>query len=263
MKYLKFLLFAILALGLLAIMVMLFGRVSGEEFSAQKFTRRTFTYYQVPFLRQQLTPVSFSQSWGNSKELSTYLNSMKLIGDVSNEEIRWDIVRLHEIGTSGSQGDAEILTKYFDQWGAFGNKTWVEWTQNKDNSDVAATFWPLVAKLAHEKLYILIPDLFDAARGAKTGAEFLERVKPTLLESINRMSEIESAEEDTEAEKQLSELANYLRDLQPSEVSQRYIDDITEKAEATATVEEDSDSDDETDDDTEDVDAEADPDDDF
>jgi len=42
---------------MLAVSVALFGMVVGEEFSPDKFARRSFIYYEIPLLGIQVSPV--------------------------------------------------------------------------------------------------------------------------------------------------------------------------------------------------------------
>ena len=183
--------------------VFLFGGVSGEEFCPQRFMLRSFTYYRIPFAGTQVWPVSFGKSYRGTNALTTHLRANSLLGPTSNSPIRWDIVNLNQAGSSQDRGDAEILVRYLQQPGARGAEDWLKWTTNTKNQDLAATFWPIVAKLADAKLYILVPDVFDAARASESAPEFVAWVRDDLNKSI---ADLAAAELDRNNTKRVDEL---------------------------------------------------------
>jgi len=190
---LKLILIIVLAFGVSVVGIGLFGRVSGEEFSPNRFARRRFSYYQLPFVAKQLTPVSFSKGVGGPPPLATYLRANGFLKSVRTKTARWDIVTINEPGRVNNKGDAEILTKYLDQPGAFGGESWLDWTKSSEHAEIAATFWPFVADLAYEELYILLPDIFDMARRSSSIKEFLTAIHKEVPTAIRKIAESEKA----------------------------------------------------------------------
>lgn len=205
---LKIILIFVLVCGVSIMFVWLFGNVRGEEFSPNRFARREFSYFQIPFVGTQLTPVSFSKPFGGTDPLVKHLRANGLLSSVRSKAVRWDIVTLKEPGRNNDKGDAEILTKYLDQRGAFGGDTWLEWTEDPETAEVAETLWPLVADLAYEELYILLPDLFDLARRYPDIDEFVKAVHEELPTSIRKVAESEKVGGNAERASQLESFAS-------------------------------------------------------
>ena len=194
------------------VIVGLFGRVEGEEFCPQKFTVQQFSYYQIPLVKIQITPVTFSPSSRGNAALSRHLRTQRLLGAVSSQ-LRWDIVYMGDISSESSRGDADILVKYLEQPGAIGSENWLDWTQDKSNEDIAQRFWPLIAKLAQEQLYILMPDVFDWARSAQSAEQFSIQVQTTIPERVRRLAKAERSRENTSRADQLEQVADQVADL--------------------------------------------------
>lgn len=154
------LLTAAVACVVLVGVVWLFGGVSGEEFSPQKFTMRRFQYWQIPILKIQVWPVSLNKIGGNEDKLAKHIRMNRLHGSVSSQQNTWDLVSLDEISGKTFRGDASILTNYLKQPGAVGLTSLLDWTI--DHPALAKEVWPLVALLAHEGLYPVIPEVLDA-----------------------------------------------------------------------------------------------------
>lgn len=208
----RYLLFGLLTCVISAIVIGLFGRVQGVEFCPQKFTLQEFSYYQVPLLGWQITPVTFSPSGRGNGPLSGYLRQQKLLGKVASE-LRWDIVQIFSAGTANQAGDAEILVKYLEQPGAVGTENWLAWTKNTEHAELVRVFWPVIAKLADRELYILMPDLFDFIRSAPTANRFVEHVRTQLAAEVEKLSEAEQLRENTDRANQLQIFAEKLRDI--------------------------------------------------
>lgn len=140
--------------------IWLFGRVTGEEFSPQKFTMRRFGYWQIPILKIQVWPVSLNKIGGVEDKLAKHIRMNRLHGSVASQQNTWDLVSLDEIGGETYRGDASILTNYLKQPGAVGLTSLLDWTI--ENPTLAKEVWPLVALLAHEGLYPVIPEVLGA-----------------------------------------------------------------------------------------------------
>ena len=211
-KIVRFLLISILICVGVGVIVGLFGRVDGEEFCPQKFTVQQFSYYQIPLARIQITPVAFSPSSRGNAALSRHLRTQRLLGTVSSP-LRWDIVNMGDVSSESSRGDADILVKYLEQPGAIGSENWLDWTQNKKHEDIVKRFWPLIAKLAQEQLYILMPDVFDWARSAPSAEEFAIRAQTMIPQRVRRLAEAERSRKNTSRADHLEQVASQIADL--------------------------------------------------
>ena len=166
--------------------ILMFGSVSGEEFSPQRFSRRSFFYYQIPVLRIQVWPVSFHKK---NSDLAKYLRSNKLLGQTSVPSPRWDIVQMSEVGHADYRGDASVLTSYLQQLDDSGTESWLKWT--KDHAALAQELWPLVAHMAQEDMYLLIPDLFEAALRATSKERLAKQLRRIIVSELRAFAKAE------------------------------------------------------------------------
>lgn len=155
--------------------IQVFGRVYGLEFSPHTFQRRYFHYYELPLLQIQITPIHRSD-WTKSLELQ--LVSDGLVGSDNSPELRWDLDWAQPGARSLVLGDANILCEYLDSRDANGRLRWQEWTDR--NPELAKSLWATVERLAIEKLYLLVPDVFALADRAADAAEFQQAIAETL-----------------------------------------------------------------------------------
>lgn len=142
-------------------LIMIFGRVSGEEFAPSEFKRRTFSYYEIPIVGIQVWPVKRFDVTG---DVETDLVTNKIITPKTPKDPRWDLVLGYRGSTQVADGDANILVRYLDRLDGKGGRTWQTWTTDKPK--LAKIFWPAIAKLAEEELYLFMPDLFEMAAAA-------------------------------------------------------------------------------------------------
>ncbi len=145
-------------LGMVALVISIFGRCSGEEFSPHDFTRRGFLYFRIPLVKLQVTPVYRSK---RSSALVGHLQSNKLVAATSRN---WQLVSLHTGVADPYVADPMILCRYLDQRDAQYDLTWLKWSS--DHADLAHVFWPVVARVARAGLYVTMPRLFETARAA-------------------------------------------------------------------------------------------------
>ncbi len=155
--------FGLLVAGTIALILFFgivnFGLVDGEEFAADTFQRRTYSYYELPLVRLKVSPITRSVSQYQLEQ--TLVNGNYIAAQAPPR--RWDLVITRRAGRSWRQGDALILCRYLDAWDANDDMTsyWETWTKN--HPALAKVLWPEVASLARQDLYFLIPPLFDRA----------------------------------------------------------------------------------------------------
>lgn len=148
-----------------------FGQIGAQEFSPDNFTRRTYTYYQIPLTGIQVTPTSMLTG---ASELETYLANQKLIPPPTGSTPRWDMIRDHSSLASQAPGAASILTTYLDIRQPDDNLIWLKWS--KEHPDEAKILWPMVTELAREGWYHALPDLFNFALGTPDPMTFQEEL---------------------------------------------------------------------------------------
>lgn len=175
---------ALFGLGLLA-----FGRVTGREFSASSFEQRDFTFYRIPWLHWQVTPV-----WHDDcqVELTAELQRNGLI-DESLTAADWRVAWVRLVG-SRRESDVAILTRYLDDDGL--GSAWVKWTV--DHPQLASHFWPTVQRAARLEAYLLIPDLFDLAGAADDPQEFQQRLDRSFRQLLAGLADDLTAAGDTQ-----------------------------------------------------------------
>lgn len=150
-----------LALLFIIMVVMVFGKVTGEEFSPSDFKRRSFHYYELPVVGLQVWPIKHFDATG---PLEFDLLTKKLIVLNPAPTPRWDLVRGQRVSQAENEGDAEILCSYLDQRDRTGNFSWHDWTN--EHPKLAAILWPAIAQLADQELYVFVPDAFALAAAA-------------------------------------------------------------------------------------------------
>ncbi len=199
----------ITCLGLLllfALTVLMFGHVGGEEFSPQRFSRRSFSYYQIPLLRIQIWPVRVAKiSNKASSDLAKYLRTNKLLGNSNGQPPRWDLVSMIQIGGGSYRGDALVLTSYLQQPGATGTESWLSWSKN--NPKLAQELWPVVARMARENMYVTIPNLFEAARLAESKEQLAAEIRRVVVSELSQFADAERKRGDVARANQLIRIA--------------------------------------------------------
>lgn len=160
-------------LGTVALVIMIFGRCSGEEFSPHDFTRRSFHYFRIPLVKLQVTPVYRSK---RSNPLVSHLQSKKFLAATSRD---WQLVSLHTGVAYLYEADPLILCRYLDQRDAKHDLTWLKWSS--DHADLADVFWPVIARVARAGLYVITPDLFKTAREATQPEELRAALHQRLV----------------------------------------------------------------------------------
>ncbi len=136
------------------------GQHSGQEFSPDDFSRRSFRYNQVPGLGWVISKKTYNDS---TKLLEQNLTADKLIKPVINQKKNWHLIR-----DSGDfkdlvshECDARFLCEYLDMTDDEGENFWIQW--NEKFPETAKVFWPVVAELARDQMYLKIPDVMQLA----------------------------------------------------------------------------------------------------
>ena len=136
------------------------GYTYGEEFSPDDFSRRSFSYNQIPGLEWTFIKKTYED------RTTTFEESLvvdDLVQPITNKTKNW-----HLTFDSGSRSslmshecDARFLTGYLDLTNDEGDYYWELW--NADYPKSAAIYWPKIADLARDQMYLKIPDVMQVA----------------------------------------------------------------------------------------------------
>ena len=168
------------------IATLLFGQHAGEEFCPHTFTRRTFFYFQIPLLGIQVSPI-FRDDTTNA--LENYLIAGKFITRNTTDKPRWDLVTAVSAGSKVVTGDAQILCSYLDTSDDKGGLAWQHWSDT--NPGAAKALWPLVAQLARQQLYLLVPELFELAGAEADPKALAQKLNRSLAAQYRRLAKIQ------------------------------------------------------------------------
>lgn len=162
------------AILLCFIATVMFGGVHGLEFCPQTFERRSYSYYELPILRLQVTGERNDDLTGDTEQ---YVALKGYVSTITGKK-DWHVL----VGSHGTRlrrpGDAGILIQYLDAEEKGDTRRWVQWSEK--NVELAKILWPAVQRLALNEAYVFVPDLFELAKAAHCEEEFQEAVKGLL-----------------------------------------------------------------------------------
>ncbi|QDT08070.1 hypothetical protein K227x_65000 [Rubripirellula lacrimiformis] len=134
------------------------GHVSGSEFSPTHFQQRDFSFYEIPLLQMQITPI---RRTGTTPATATYLRQNGLITTANGAPTTWHLVSISRGLTGEKPDDAELLTAPLGMLDG-SNEYWRQWSI--DHPENAKILWPVIQRLANRELYILVPALLELAQ---------------------------------------------------------------------------------------------------
>lgn len=195
--------------------ILFFGRVRGVELAPNHFLMREFSYWEIPLLKLQVSPVdrtSITPPLVN--QLAT--GNPALLNPTRVAHSDWDLVSVTR-GSSTRPADAKLLADFlqgttqppspasYHYGSASFNSPWALWTTAQPQH--AAELWPRVQTLAGRGQYLLIPDLFRLAEQATTAdppataGQLAERLDGFLGDSYQKMiADFQAAGEPAAAE---------------------------------------------------------------
>lgn len=158
-------LFALAAIPIGMLLLFAYGTVRGSEFSPDDFTRRDFSYQQIPWLNWTVSGIEYTDI---TQELEQTLTTDRLIRRKTTpqgQKKNWHLFYDSAVPDSHAC-DARFLTTYldFDDWDsktATSTPFWLKWNEKFPQS--AKIFWPTVADLARSEMYLTIPDVMRFA----------------------------------------------------------------------------------------------------
>jgi hypothetical protein len=189
------------ALSLGTFLTLWFGGVHGVEINPHTFARRSYSFYEIPFLGWQVRGIRREDVASTSVD---FLSQQKYVAPTKGAPNAWHIV----VGTRGVSapviGDADILVRYLEAQDAEDYHVYVKWSEKHPN--LAKIFWPAVSRLAQEEQYLFIPDLFELAESATDPVAFQAALNKKVAERLFELGQrLQAADEHAEAKKLLDE----------------------------------------------------------
>ncbi|MFG0290423.1 MAG: hypothetical protein ACF8CQ_19750, partial [Rhodopirellula sp. JB044] len=92
--------------GLLVVVIRSMGFVQGEEFSPSHFRSRTFSFYEIPLIHWQITPI---QRKSTTPSTAVLLTQKKWVSPPSDEPRVWHLVSLRRGLEESHDDDAALL----------------------------------------------------------------------------------------------------------------------------------------------------------
>ena len=166
------------------------GMRSGVEFSPDDFTRRSFSYNKDPLFgfvfvgREYVT---------RTTDLETELISDGWIKPLIRTKKQWHLVSDSRSNSElvSSDCDARFLTNYLDRTNSDFENIWTVW--NRDHPKLAKVFWPVVAEMARDEMYLLLPDLMQFADNynSKDTNAFQSAINDIRTNSYRKLGELD------------------------------------------------------------------------
>ena len=180
----------------LAALILIQGRVSGIEFSPTHLEQRSFHFFEIPVIEQQITPIRRKKV---TNECLRFLRTGGFVKRAPTSVPRWDLVSITR-GLSGTtHADAELLLSSLSTERE-DVAYWKTWTEK--NPTKAKHLWPIVQKLALNRLYLFIPPILEIAQNSDSEEGFqngiLVQIKldyQRLADSFDRQNKPDVAEE--------------------------------------------------------------------
>lgn len=159
----------VVLLAMTGLVILMLGKVHGTEFAPSHFTTRSFTFWELPLLQLQVSPIRRDSV---VTPVTNHLRSQGLVDVPSDPPAIWHLVEIQRGVSSPTPADAEILTSYLalsrtsatastGATGSTGGPVWEQWTRR--HPAAAKVLWPVIQRLARRELYILMPEIFEIA----------------------------------------------------------------------------------------------------
>jgi hypothetical protein len=189
----------VLLIAVLFILISTQGYVSGEEFSPTHFQLRNFSFYEIPLIHIQITPIKRS---GSTPSTATYVRQSALITPHKGVPTTWHLVSISR-GVSTTPADANLLLDQL-KLAKGDDGYWRKWSI--DHPARASVFWPVIQKLAERELYIMVPQLFELAQNDQRPQELRQRMDEILIEQyVGLIRDMETADRPELAQQLLAE----------------------------------------------------------
>jgi hypothetical protein len=185
----------------------LFGGVRGEEFNPYTFARRKFYFYEIPLLRVQIWPLVRNNASGDVESL---VQAESYVTPKKNTAEQWHLFTFNRSAAPSPPFDAAILKTYLDARDEKNANYWHDWSER--HPERAKALWPIVARFAQLKLYVVIPHFFELARTADDDAAF---AKALTQEAVQRLQDYGSRRQARDDHAAAVELFEAMLELDP------------------------------------------------
>lgn len=180
----------LICVPVILLIVFAMGQHSGREFSPDDFSRRTFQYNQFPGLNWVLFKKTYVDITPN---LELDLVADKRIKPVINNPKTWHLIwdSGDSTGLASNECDARFLTDYLDMVDEEGLDYWTQWNDKYPIS--ANDFWPMIAKLARDEMYLKIPDVMQFAIQVESDKpkEFKPSIDRVVAKAYREMGQLD------------------------------------------------------------------------
>ena len=146
-------------LVVLVVVIRTQGFVKGYEFSPTHFQKREFSFYEIPLIHLQITPI---KRLAVTPSTATYVRQNALITPHTGVPTVWHLVSLSRGLTGSTPADAKLLLDQLELLDHGGDDYWIQWS--KKDPKQAKVLWPFIQRLAERELYVFLPELFELAQ---------------------------------------------------------------------------------------------------
>ncbi len=173
------------------------GWVSGEEFSPDDFSQRSFSYNVMPLFGITVRGIQYHDSTPVFEQM---LLNDGLIVDPKRPIKRWHLTRDSWSNIESPDFDARIVCRLMALRDENNESIWVTW--NEDHPDLAKEFWPVIASLARQGLYLDAAEIMLQADkiGEEDRDDFRDIMQKKSTAALNlKASELQDANDLKEA----------------------------------------------------------------
>ena len=172
------LLLAFVVMSPIAVLVMFgMGQVIGVEFSPDDFSQRQFSYNQLPLIDYVVFKKTFEDE---TTPLQQSLKIKRLIKPLRNKDKVWHLVSESSSQIPSAECDARFLIGYLEKTDDDGANYWDTW--NTEFPKSAKVFWPYIAELARDEMYLKVADVMRTAMTMNKDQP--KKLKRTLSKSM-------------------------------------------------------------------------------
>jgi hypothetical protein len=192
--YLLLSLTSLVILSGISLMVLLaYGTVEGEEFSPDNFSRRRFEYMKIPGLNWVVRGIVYDDV------TTDFENSLAVDGWIDcKPATTWHLCRESQ-RVQPAECDARFLVDMLQikTDSSVHQYFWEEW--NEKYPELAKVFWPLIAQMARDELYLGIPEIMRLAMDVKhreqlpSAEAFEAELKQQLADAYQQQAEFDQA----------------------------------------------------------------------
>ena len=146
------------------------GYISGYEFAPSHFEQREFSFYEIPLIHLQITPVKRKDT---TPAAATYVRMTTLKNVPRGPATTWHLVSISRGLTGQTVSDANLLLQQLLMDDP-NSSYWQTWS--KQHPGNSAILWPIIQQLAQRELYVLIPMVFQIAEANSDSSTQMQKI---------------------------------------------------------------------------------------